>query len=106
MSKEEDKYVIMDEDVTIGCPDHGDFLATPFEHIKGYGCPVCRHEEVMKLLKQINDRLDYCIEHECNAADNHTPIQADSYSKIIHEMYGKTRKMLDEFIEVRGKIKV
>tara|TARA_R110000824_G_scaffold110649_1_gene258761 strand:+ start:1946 stop:2164 length:219 start_codon:yes stop_codon:yes gene_type:complete len=62
--------------------------------------------EVMKSLKEMNDRLDYCIEHESNAADNHTPIQADSYSMIIHEMYGKTKKILDEFMEVRSKTKV
>jgi len=105
MSKEEE-YVIMDEDTIIGCHIHGDFLATPFEHLKGFGCPICRHEEVMKFIKEMNDRLDYCIEHESNAADNHTPIQAGSYSMILHEMYGKTKKILDEYQEIRGKTKV
>ena len=62
--------------------------------------------EVMKSLKEINDRLDYCIEHEANAADNHTQIQAGSYSMILHEMYGKTKKILDEYQEIRGKTKV
>tara|TARA_R110002074_G_scaffold291373_1_gene463181 strand:- start:349 stop:666 length:318 start_codon:yes stop_codon:yes gene_type:complete len=105
MSKEEE-YVIMDEDTIIGCHIHGDFLATPFEHLKGFGCPICRHEEVMKVIKEMNDRLDYCIEHEVNAADNQTSIQADSYSMIMHEMYGKTKKILDEYKEIRGQTKV
>ena len=106
MSRDTDKYVIMDEDTIIECHIHGDFLATPFEHLQGFGCPICRHEEVMKVIKEMNDRLDYCIEHESNAADNHTPIQAGSYSMILHEMYGKTKKILDEYQEIRGKTKV
>ena len=104
MSRETEDYVVMDEDITIGCPNHGDFLATPFEHLKGYGCPICRHEEVMKVIKEMNDRLDYCIEHESNAADNHTQIQAGSYSMILHEMYGKTKKILDEYQEIRPAV--
>ena len=106
MSREKKDYVVMDEDITIGCPDHGAFLSTPFEHLQGFGCPICRHEEIMKGIKDMNDRLDYCIEHEANAADNHTPIQAGSYSMILHEMYGKTKKILDEYQEIRGKTKV
>ena len=62
--------------------------------------------EVMKSLKEMNDRLDYCIEHEANAGDNGTQIEIASYSMIIHEMYGKTKKILDEFMEVRSKTKV
>ena len=49
--RREEEYVIMDEDTIIGCHIHGDFLATPFEHLKGFGCPICRHEEVMKVIK-------------------------------------------------------
>ena len=100
----EDKFVIMDEDITIGCPQHGDFLSTPDEHLKGYGCPNCRHEDITKKLKEINDYLDYCIEHESNAYDNKTSIQAKSYSTVIHDTYGKTKKILDEFKEIRGKV--
>ena len=53
MSREKKDYVVMDEDITIGCPDHGAFLATPFEHLQGFGCPICRHEEVMKVIKEM-----------------------------------------------------
>ena len=93
----EDKYIIMDEDITVGCPQHGGFLSTPDEHLKGYGCPNCRHED-------INDHLYYCIEHESSAHDNKTAIQAESYSTVIHDTYGKTKKILDEFKEIRGKV--
>ena len=101
-----DKYLIMDEDTTIGCPRHGDFLATPDEHLKGYGCPICRHEDVMSKIKDINDYLDYCIVHEDEAHDNHVSIKSESYSRVIHDMYGKTKKILDEFVEIRGKSNV
>lgn len=93
----------MDKDITIKCPIHGDFLTTPDEHLKGYGCPVCRHEDVMSRLKEINNYLDYCIEHESNASENETSIKAESYSRVIHDLYGKTKKILDEFQEIRGK---
>ncbi len=93
----------MDEDTIIGCPRHGDFLATPDEHLKGYGCPICRHEDVMSKIKEINDYLDYFIVHEGEAQDNYVSIKSESYSRVIHEMYGKTKKILDEFQEIRGK---
>ena len=71
----------MDEDITIGCPQHGGFITTPEEHLKGYGCPNCRHEDIIrKDLKELYDRLEYwiiCIEHETNADDNKTSIQAE-----------------------------
>ena len=41
-----------------------------------------------------------------NVQDNQTSIQADSYSMIMHEMYGKTKKILDEYKEIRGQTKV
>ena len=103
MEAKEDKYIEMDKDITIKCPGHGSFLATPDEHLKGYGCPNCIHEVIIKAVKEWNVYLDYCIEHESNAYDNETSIQADSYSQVIHEMYGKTKKLLDEFQEIRGK---
>lgn len=103
ISPSEDKYIIMDEDTTIGCPRHGDFLTTPDEHLKGYGCPICRHEDVISKIKEINDYLDYCIVHEGEAQDNYVSIKSESYSRVIHDMYGKTKKILDEFQEIRGK---
>ena len=51
----------------------------------------------------INDYLDYCIVHEDEAHDNHVSIKSESYSRVIHDMYGKTKKILDEFQEIRGK---
>ena len=67
---------------------------------------MIKWKECMSKIKEINDYLDYCIEHESNASDNETSIKAESYSRVIHEMYGKTKKILDEFLEIRGKSNV
>lgn len=37
------------EKVLIACPDHGEFLQSPWGHISGYGCNLCRHEFVADL---------------------------------------------------------
>jgi hypothetical protein len=34
--------------VTIGCPIHGDFLQTPYNHLDGRGCPDCGREKCVK----------------------------------------------------------
>ena len=98
-----DKYVIMDEDTTIGCPQHGDFLCTPDEHLKGYGCPECRLEDIKVKIKEVVDRLDYCIEHESNASDNGFSVNSDSYSNELHNTFGKLKIIVDEIVEIRGK---
>ena len=103
METKEDKYIEMDKDITIICPSHGSFLATPDEHLKGYGCPNCTYKDLIEKIKDLNVYLDYCIENESNAYDNKTSIQPDSYSKVIHEMYGKTKKVLDDSQDIRGK---
>ena len=41
----------------------------------------------MSKIKEINDYLDYCIEHESNASDNETSIKAESYSRVIHDVW-------------------
>ena len=77
----------MDEDTTIGCPQHGDFLCTPDEHLKGYGCPECRLKDIKDKIKDIVNRLDYCIEHESNASDNGFQINSDNYSNELHSTF-------------------
>ena len=37
------EYVNCKEKVTLICPEHGDFLITPDNHIRGRGCPICRY---------------------------------------------------------------
>jgi len=93
----EDKYIIMDEDITIGCPQHGGFITTPEEHLKGYGCPNCRHEEVKKDLKKLHDRLEYFICIIEGADDNQGDVSVISYRNAIYELYGKINKLGEKY---------
>ena len=38
-----DQYIRSAQKIAITCPDHGEFLQTPNDHITGYGCPKCTH---------------------------------------------------------------
>ncbi len=37
-----------DNNVKIICPEHGIFEQTPYNHLKGHGCPVCRYVKTAK----------------------------------------------------------
>ena len=45
-------YIYTDAKVIITCPEHGDFLQTPNEHLKGSGCPVCAKKKRRKTATQ------------------------------------------------------
>lgn len=65
------QYINSDTQVTIVCPTHGAFNQTPYNHLKGQGCPVCARERVFQSLndtvldfiakaKEVHgDRYDY-----------------------------------------------
>ena len=37
----------------ITCPEHGDFLQTPNDHLSGYGCPKCRSSHMETKTRQL-----------------------------------------------------
>ncbi len=53
------------KEITIICPDHGDFKQTPHKHIKGLGCPLCitKDNRTDKWIKEVsiihNNKYDY-----------------------------------------------
>ena len=42
------EYNGVDEKVKIICPEHGVFEQTPYYHLKGHGCPICRYISAAK----------------------------------------------------------
>ena len=50
------EYVNANSKVRIICPKHGEFLQTPFSHLKGHGCLHCNQS---KLEKEIASWLDF-----------------------------------------------
>lgn len=67
------EYVNVDTKVIIKCPEHGEFKITPYEHMKGRGCPDRSHrvslEDIEKRKKHFlmkakeihGDRYDYSL---------------------------------------------
>jgi|TARA_R110000765_G_scaffold287549_1_gene383943 hypothetical protein len=93
---EEDNHVIMDEDITIGCPQHGEFITTPQNHLEGYGCPDCRHEHLIADMNVIFNRLE---EHICaieNADEHESTIPVGSYQIVLYELSEKIKKLIGE----------
>ncbi len=35
------EYITSHDKIEINCPKHGSFLQYPYDHIQGYGCPIC-----------------------------------------------------------------
>jgi len=44
--------------IKIICKQHGEFYMTPLNHILGYGCPVCDHEDPASLEEKLLDSWD------------------------------------------------
>jgi len=53
------------KEITIICPDHGDFKQTPHKHIKGLGCSLCiiKDDRTDTWIKEVsiihNNKYDY-----------------------------------------------
>ena len=50
------EYVNNKTKITIICPKHGEFKQTPSEHLRGFGCPICKsshlERDIRELLKE------------------------------------------------------
>ena len=73
------EYGGTEKPVCIICPEHGEFWQTPYNHIKGCGCPICagvkqsNTEEFIKKAKEIHgDRYDYS---KVEYVNSHTPLK-------------------------------
>ena len=48
-------YVKCNTHVIIKCPDHGEFLQSPANHLKGKGCPHCRYKTETMVYEFLRD---------------------------------------------------
>ena len=60
------KYENTNKKVCIICPEHGEFWQTPYEHLKGHGCPKCSgrsnltNDEFLEKARKVHgDKYDY-----------------------------------------------
>ena len=51
------KYIKINTDVIIICPDHGEFPQLPSNHLRGKGCSKCAGNAKKNTEKFINDAL-------------------------------------------------
>lgn len=93
------EYVNMNTKSVIICPEHGEFMQTPANHIKGNGCPKCagfnltRDEVIEKFRKIHGGKYDYSETFFEKLGDKTT---------IICPKHGKFKTSPSKHIEGRG----
>ena len=51
------EYKTMHDKIKIICPNHGEFMITPSNHLKGYGCPTCSSSKGELFINQYLNQL-------------------------------------------------
>jgi hypothetical protein len=126
------EYVNCDTKVCIICPEHGEFLQTPYNHTRGQGCPKCKGDKIRESktltkkefikkankvhgdkyvytnVKYVNANTKVCIicpEHGefWQAGGNH--IQGQGCPKCANEVNGeRCRSSKEDFIKKARKV--
>lgn len=91
------KYIKRDKEITIICPEHGEFSQIPIHHLNGHGCPKCKCSSgeniIIGLLENFNIRYNFQYS-----------LQSNTFSQS--KMYIDFRFILNNkeyFIEYNGK---
>lgn len=76
-----DKVVFngVDKKVCLVCPEHGDFWATPTNHMRGTGCPKCANKRKTKTQEEFNEEF---IEKYGNKYDTSELIYKNVRTKV------------------------
>ena len=74
-------YVNYDTDVIIICPIHGDFPQTPYNHLRGQGCPKCNSSkgEISVRNFLIENKIEFEEQKRFNDCRNKNPLPFDFY---------------------------
>lgn len=92
------EYRSIEEKVEIICPTHGSFFQTPYLHIRGSGCPMCRGSYGEQIIKEILDgngveyKFQYKIMLDLRLFGNNVFLLADFFlpkENLIIEFNGK-----------------
>ena len=88
------EYANCDTKIIIICPNHKNFLQTPYKHLSGQGCPICSHkisESETNWLDSIEEREDIIIDRNPTIHIRGKRIFPDGFHKesnTIYEYYG------------------
>lgn len=75
------KYVNDKTKIKIICPNHGDFIQKPSNHLMGQGCPICREskgEREVRQLLELNN-IEYIPQHRFSDCKNKYPLPFDFF---------------------------
>jgi hypothetical protein len=108
--------------ISITCTKHGDFQQIPGSHLKGSGCPKCKHSTGEKLIQNIlkkmeikytsqkffygcmNDKTGKSLPFDIYVPEFHTCIEFDGYQHFIPvERWGGDDKLKE--VQYRDNIK-
>lgn len=78
------RVAVMTDEVTVTCPDHGDFKVGAGKHLYGRKCPKCLWET--KARKVHGDRYDYSLV-EYKGAREHVTIRCKIHGLFVQRSY-------------------
>lgn len=84
-------FVRPSAEVTIRCPEHGDFKQTPSNHLNNRGCPVCRSSKNEQRLAAIFKKYDVPFVQEFKLKQYNNRYRYDFYlplQRVIVEFHG------------------
>ena len=94
----ETEYINSKTKVRINCKKHGLFYCSPNNHLKGKGCPKCKHNYSNKALRWLKFRsiIDNCIIRDITSENGEYKIEGTKYkadgfcedTNTIYEFYG------------------
>jgi len=94
----EAEYINSKTKVKINCKKHGLFVCSPNNHLKGKGCPKCKHNYSNKSLRWLKYRsiIDKCIIRDITNENGEYKIEGTKYkadgfcedTNTIYEFYG------------------
>ena len=56
-----------------------------------------RFEDIKKELKQMHDRIEYCITHFESANDNETEVPVRSFKMVMYELSEKLKQLGEKY---------
>lgn len=57
-------YIDCRHEVTIICPEHGEFKQKPYKHLNGHGCPFCNEKSLEKEVRNYLSRRNITFEEQ------------------------------------------
>lgn len=84
------EYITLDSKLVITCPEHGDFLQTPDNHLRGSGCPECGNIKISESRitnSKLKRRWDFTQPEEYKLI----PLSQGKFAKVDNEDFDRLK---------------